>query len=65
MNSFFETSKKKYKKRQLGRFLWTLRAFFNLALILSVIAVALVAGLYASVVDEHKDRLDGRYPELV
>ena len=65
MNSFFETSKKKTKKRRRGLFFWVLRALFNLALVLCVTAVALVVGLYVFVVDEHGGRLDERYPELV
>ena len=65
MNSFFETSKKKSKKRPLGLFVRTLRVLFNLALVLSVLAVVLAVGLYVFVVDEHGDRLTERYPDLV
>jgi penicillin-binding protein 1A len=65
VNSSFETSKKKSKKGRRGLFLWTLRALFNLALVVSVIAVALVAGLYVFVIREHGNRLDARYPQLV
>jgi penicillin-binding protein 1A len=65
VNSFFETSKKKTKKRRRGLFFWVLRALFNLALVLCVTAVALVVGLYVFVVDEHANRLDERYPDLV
>ena len=63
MNNFFETSKK--KKRRRGLFFWALRALFNLTLVLCVTAVALVVGLYVFVVDEHGNRLDERYPDLI
>jgi membrane peptidoglycan carboxypeptidase len=65
VNNFFETSKKKTRKRRRGLFLSVLRALFNLALVLCVTAVALVVGLYVFVVDEHGDRLDERYPDLI
>lgn len=65
MNSFFDTSKKKPKRRQLGLFLWTLRALFNLVLILSVSAVAAAVCLYLFVLEEHGTGLERRYPDLV
>ena len=52
MNNFFETSKKKSKKRPLGRFVRGLRALFNLALILGVCAVIVVACLYLFIAKE-------------
>ncbi len=64
MNSFFETSKKA-KKRRRGLFVWTLRAVFNLVLILGVAAVVGLAGLYVYLSQEYRDRLDRQYPELV
>jgi membrane peptidoglycan carboxypeptidase len=65
VNSLFETSKKASKKRRQGLILRTLRVLFNLALILAVAALVLVAGLYWFVIREQGDRLDQRYPELV
>ena len=65
MNEFFDTSKKKSKSPRLGIFLRTLRALFNLTLILSVGAVAGAVGLYFFVVEEHGSSLDRRYPDLV
>ncbi|HSL01338.1 MAG TPA: transglycosylase domain-containing protein [Rubrobacteraceae bacterium] len=65
MNSFFDTSRKKPKGRQLGLFLWTLRALFNLVLILSVSAVAAAVCLYLFVLEEHGTGLESRYPDLV
>ena len=64
VNSFFETSKKAAKKRRLGLLLWTVRALFNMALVLTICAVILVVGLYLFVVREYDDRLDQRYPAL-
>ena len=64
MNNFFETSKKKSKKRPLGRFVRGLRALFNLALILGVCAVIVVACLYLFVAKEFEGDLDRTYPEL-
>ena len=64
MNNFFETSKKKSKKRPLGRFVRGLRALFNLALILGVCTVIVVACLYLFVSKEFEGDLDRTYPEL-
>ncbi len=64
MNNFFETSKKTSKKRPLGRFVRGLRALFNLALILGVCAMIVVACLYLFVVKEFEGDLDRTYPEL-
>jgi penicillin-binding protein 1A len=64
VNNFFETSKKKSKKRPLGRFVRGLRVLFNLALILGVCAVIVVACLYLFVAKEFEGDLDRTYPEL-
>jgi membrane peptidoglycan carboxypeptidase len=64
VNNFFETRKKKSKKRPLGRFMRGLRALFNLALILGVCAVIMVACLYLFVAKEFEGDLDRTYPEL-
>jgi penicillin-binding protein 1A len=65
VNNFFETSSKKASKRRpLGRFVRGLRALFNLALILGVSAVIVVACLYMFVVKEFEGGLDRTYPEL-
>ena len=64
MNDFFETRKKKPKRRKLGRFLRGVRALFNLALILGVCAVIVVACLYLFVSKEFEGDLDRTYPEL-
>ena len=64
MNEFFDTSKKS-KRPRLGVVLRTLRALFNLTLVLSVGVVAGVVCLYFFVVEEHGSSLDRRYPELV
>ena len=64
MNNFFETSNKKSKKRPLGRFLRGLRALFNLAVILGLCAVIVVACLYLFVAKEFEGDLDRTYPEL-
>ena len=64
VNNSFETSKKSSKKRPLGRFLRGLRALFNLALILGVCAVIVVACLYLFVANEFEGDLDRTYPEL-
>src|SRR5215210_908567 len=64
VNNFFETSKKRSKKRPLGRFVRGLRALFNLALILGVCAVIVVACLYLFVSKEFEGDLDRTYPEL-
>jgi membrane peptidoglycan carboxypeptidase len=65
VNSFFDTSSKKPKRRQLGHFLWTLRVLFNLLLVLGVSAVAAIVFLYVFVVEEHRSGLERRYPDLV
>jgi penicillin-binding protein 1A len=64
VSNFFETSKKMSKKRPLGRFVRGLRALFNLALILGVSAVIVVACLYLFVAKEFEGDLDRTYPEL-
>jgi membrane peptidoglycan carboxypeptidase len=65
VNSFFETSKKASKKRRRGLFLGTLRLLFNLALVLTVIALIALVGSYFLVIREHGERLDRRYPDLM
>jgi membrane peptidoglycan carboxypeptidase len=64
VNNFFETSKKRSKKRPLGRFVRGLRALFNLALVLGVCAVIVVACLYLFVAEQFEGDLDRTYPEL-
>src|SRR5215217_4907608 len=64
VNNFFETSKKTSKGRPLGRFVRGLRALFNLALVLGVSAVIVVACLYLFVIKEYEDSLNRTYPEL-
>ncbi len=64
MNNLFETSKKA-RARPLGGFLRGLRALFNLALVLGLLAVVLVTGLYVFVANEYEPDLDRTYPELV
>jgi penicillin-binding protein 1A len=64
VNDFFETRKKKPRRRKLGRFLRGVRALFNLALILGVCAVIVVACLYLFVSKEFEGDLDRTYPEL-
>jgi len=64
VNDFFETRKKKPRRRKLGRFLRGVRALFNLALILGVCAVIVVACLYLFVYKEFEGDLDRTYPEL-
>ena len=63
MNSLFET-RKKARGRRLGRFVRTLRALFNVALVLGLSAVILVSGLYVFVVGRYEDDLARTYPEL-
>ena len=65
MNSFFETSKKASKKRRRGLVLSTLRFLFNLALILTVVALTVLVGSYFLVIREYWERLDRKYPELM
>ncbi len=65
MNNLFETSKKTRRARPLGRFLRGLRALFNLALVLGLLAVILVTGLYVFVANEYEPDLGRTYPELV
>jgi penicillin-binding protein 1A len=65
VNHFFETSKKRSKKRPLGRLVRRgLRAIFNLTLIFGVCAVVAIACLYLFVVRDYEDDLDRTYPEL-
>ena len=64
MNSFFETSKKRTKKRRFGLLLRVLRFLFNSVLILAISAILVVVCLYLLVTREYEDRLDQRYPEL-
>jgi penicillin-binding protein 1A len=65
VNSFFETSKKASKKRRRGLVLVTLRILFNLALILTAASAIALVGSYFFVIEEHGERLDRKYPELV
>ena len=65
MNSFFETSKEASKKRRRGLVLVTLRSLFNLALILTAASAIALVGSYFFVIEEHGERLDRKYPELV
>ena len=65
MNSFFETSKRASKKRRRGLVLGTLRILFNLALILTAASAIALVGSYFFVIEEHGERLDRKYPELV
>jgi membrane peptidoglycan carboxypeptidase len=65
VNSFFETSKRASKKRRRGLVLGTLRILFNLALILTVASAIALVGSYFFVIEEHGERLDRKYPELV
>jgi penicillin-binding protein 1A len=65
VNSFFETSKRASKKRRRGLTLGTLRILFNLALILTVASAIALVGSYFFVIEEHGERLDRKYPELV
>ena len=64
MNNSFETRKKKSKKRPRGRFVSGVRALFNLALILGVCGMIVVACLYLFVSKEFEGDLDRTYPEL-
>jgi membrane peptidoglycan carboxypeptidase len=64
VNNFFETGKKKSKKRPLGRFVRGLRALFNVALILGVCGVIIAACLYLFVAKQFEGDLDRTYPEL-
>ena len=65
MNEFFETSKKKSKKRPRGRSVQKgLRALFNLVLVLGVSAAVGIACLYLFVLREYETDLDRIYPEL-
>jgi membrane peptidoglycan carboxypeptidase len=64
VNSFFQTSKDATKKRRPGLVIRTLRALFNLSLILVVTALVLVTGIYMLVVQDYGDRLDRPYPVL-
>jgi len=65
VNSFFETSKRASKKRRRGLVLGTLRILFNLALILTAASAIALVGSYFFVIEEHGERLDRKYPELV
>jgi penicillin-binding protein 1A len=65
VNSFFETSKRASKKRRRGLVRGTLRILFNLALILSATSAIALVGSYFFVIEEHGERLDRKYPELV
>ncbi|HKH57248.1 MAG TPA: transglycosylase domain-containing protein, partial [Rubrobacter sp.] len=65
MNEFFETSKKKSKRRPRGRSVQRgLRALFNLVLVLAISAVVGIACLYLFVLREYENDLDRTYPEL-
>jgi penicillin-binding protein 1A len=65
VNSFFETSKRASKKRRRGLVRGTLRILFNLALILTATSATALVGSYFFVIEEHGERLDRKYPELV
>jgi membrane peptidoglycan carboxypeptidase len=65
VNSFFETSKRASKTRRRGLVLGTLRILFNLALILTAASAIALVGSYFFVIEEHGERLDRKYPELV
>ena len=65
MNSFFETSKRASKKRRRGLVRGTLRILFNLVLILTATSAIALVGSYFFVIEEHGERLDRKYPELV
>jgi penicillin-binding protein 1A len=65
VNSFFETSKRASKKRRRGLVRGTLRILFNLALILTATSAIALVGSYFFVIEEHGERLDRKYPELV
>jgi penicillin-binding protein 1A len=65
VNNFFETSKKKPKRRSLRRPIQRgLRALFNLALILGLSALVGIACLYLFVMKDYEDDLDRTYPQL-
>ena len=65
MNNFFETSKKKSKGRKLGRSVQrSLRALFNLGLVLGLAVVVGITCLYLFVLREYEGDLDRTYPEL-
>ena len=66
MDNFFETSKKKSKGRKLGRSVQrSLRALFNLGLVLGLAVVVGITCLYLFVLREYEGDLDRTYPELV
>jgi membrane peptidoglycan carboxypeptidase len=64
VNNFFETGKKKSKKRPLGRFVRELRALFNVALVLGVCGVIIAACHDLFVAKQFEGDLDRTYPEL-
>ena len=65
MDNFFETSKKKSKGRKLGRSVQrSLRALFNLGLVLGLAVVVGITCLYLFVLREYEGDLDRTYPEL-
>jgi penicillin-binding protein 1A len=66
VDNFFETSKKKSKGRKLGRSVQrSLRALFNLGLVLGLAVVVGITCLYLFVLREYEGDLDRTYPELV
>src|SRR5919107_1130211 len=65
VDNFFETSKKKSKGRKLGRSVQrSLRALFNLGLVLGLAVVVGITCLYLFVLREYEGDLDRTYPEL-
>src|ERR671917_139195 len=65
VNEFFETSKKKSKRRPRWRSVRRgLRALFNLVLVLGVSIAVGITCLYLFVLREYETDLDRTYPEL-
>lgn len=61
---FFETGKRVAEKGRRSPFRRVVRGLFNLALILTAVAVVGVGGLYAYAVTAYGERFDRRYPVL-
>src|SRR5918994_1222859 len=65
VNEFFETSKKKSKRRPRGRSVRRgLRALFNLGLVLTLAVAVGISCLYLFVLREYENDLDRTYPQL-